>query len=66
MPDPYSVELTTPLSIVLREMAARRIGAAVVVRAGRLAGIVTVTDACRALGEVLESRFGAPDPGDAA
>jgi acetoin utilization protein AcuB len=66
VPDPYTVELGTPLSVVLREMAARRIGAAVVVRAERLAGIVTVTDACRALGEVLEDRFGPPEPGDAA
>lgn len=61
---PYTVELGAPLAGVLREMAARRIGTAVVLRADKLAGIVTVTDVCLALAVLLESRF---DPrGDAA
>ena len=38
---------------------------AIVLRAGRLAGIITETDVCRALGEVLERRFG-PGGGEAA
>jgi acetoin utilization protein AcuB len=62
---PYAVELGAPLAGVLREMAARRIGTAVVLRAEKLAGIVTVTDVCLALAEILESRFG-PRGGDAA
>jgi CBS domain-containing protein len=63
--NPYTVELGAPLAGVLREMAARRIGTAVVVRAEKLAGIVTVTDVCLALATLLESRFG-PRGGDAA
>jgi acetoin utilization protein AcuB len=62
---PYTVDLGTPLADVLREMAARGIGSAVVVRAEKLAGIVTATDVCRALAAVLESRFG-PRGGHAA
>jgi acetoin utilization protein AcuB len=65
VPPPYAVELTTPLGAVLLEMARRHVGAAVVLRAGRLAGIVTETDVYRAFGEVLERRFG-PGSGDAA
>jgi CBS domain-containing protein len=63
--DPYTVELGAPLADVLREMAARRIGTAVVVRAEKLAGIVTVTDVCLALASLLESRF-PPRGSDAA
>ena len=55
--NPYTVEITTPLNTVLQEMASRKIGAAVVVKSGELAGIVTVTDICRMLAEILESRF---------
>jgi acetoin utilization protein AcuB len=65
VPDPFTVDLEAPLDVVLGEMATRRIGAAVVVRAGRLAGIVTLTDACQALADVLRARFGA-DPDEAA
>ena len=38
-------------------MAERKIGAAVVVKSGELAGIVTVTDVCSALAEVLTAQF---------
>jgi acetoin utilization protein AcuB len=65
VPPPYSVELTAPLGPVLLEMARLHVGSAIVLRSGRLAGIVTETDVCRALGSVLERRFG-PDGGDAA
>ena len=54
---PYTVEITTPLNTVVQEMASRKIGAAVVVQSGELAGIVTVTDICRLLAELLESQF---------
>ncbi len=56
--NPYTVEITTPLNIVLQEMSERKIGAAVVVKSGELAGIVTVTDICSALAEVLTAQFG--------
>jgi len=64
-PRPYTVELGAPLAGVLREMARRRIGSAVVVRGGKLAGILTSTDVCRALAEILEDRF-QPRGGEAA
>ncbi len=55
--NPYTVEITTPLNKVLQEMSERKIGAAVVVKSGELAGIVTVTDICSALAEVLTAQF---------
>ena len=55
--NPYTVEINTPLNTVLQEMSERKIGAAVVVKSGELAGIVTVTDICSALAEVLTAQF---------
>jgi len=55
--DAYEVDINTPASIVLLEMARRHIGAALVTGHGRLAGIFTATDACRAFGEYLRERF---------
>lgn len=63
--DVYVVELSEPLDRVLEEMAERRIGSALVVKKGRLAGIVTVSDVCRAFAAVLRSSF-ARRGGDAA
>ena len=61
VPDPYVVEMTAPLDEVLAEMARRQIGSAIVVRHGRLAGILSATDACRVLAEVLRHRFSGSD-----
>ncbi len=67
VPDPYVVDLHTPLNVVLRAMVARKIGTAIVVGHGRLAGIVTVTDVCRDLALILEASFGVtPGRDDAA
>ncbi len=55
--NPYIVEIDMPLTTVISEMTERKIGAAIVVSSGRLAGIVTVIDICRALGEILDSEF---------
>jgi acetoin utilization protein AcuB len=55
--DPYVVDLHAPLDRVAHEMAARHIGSAIVVREGKLAGIFTVTDACRLLGDIFAARF---------
>jgi acetoin utilization protein AcuB len=63
---PYTVELGAPLDTVLREMARRRVATAVVLRSEKLAGIVTATDLCRALAELLEARFRPSVGGDAA
>ena len=56
-PNPYVVEINTPLTTVIFGMTERKIGAAIVLSSGRLAGIVSVIDMCRALGELLESEF---------
>ena len=53
----YVVETGTPLAEVVATMAERRIGSAVVLRHGRLAGIFSVTDACRILAQELKTRF---------
>ena len=53
--DAYTVQLTEPLDRVALEMAARRVGLALVVKDTKLVGIFTVTDACRCLGEFLRT-----------
>jgi acetoin utilization protein AcuB len=52
--DCYIVDLAAPLAAVLRHMAAERIGSAVVTRRGKLAGVFTANDACRAFADHLE------------
>ena len=54
---PYIVETDTPLNTVIAEMSKRKIGSAIVVKSGKLSGIVTTTDICNALVELLESQF---------
>ena len=49
----YTVDINTVLKEVLATMADRHIGAALVTRNGQLAGIFTVTDACRVFAELL-------------
>jgi acetoin utilization protein AcuB len=53
----YVVELSERLDTVLLHMAEQHIGSALVVRHGKLVGIVTATDACRAFGEFLRTQF---------
>lgn len=60
---PYIVEWNAPLDVLARTMAERKLGSAVVVRNGRLAGIVTTTDICSYLAELLELQFGEPSDG---
>jgi CBS domain-containing protein len=52
--DCYIVDLGTPLAAVLRHMATQRIGSAVVTRRGKLAGVFTTNDACRAFADYLD------------
>lgn len=59
--DPYVVDIHTPLEHVARQMADRRIGSAVITRQGRLAGILTHTDICLALAELLGGGGEGPD-----
>jgi acetoin utilization protein AcuB len=51
---PCVVPASTPLAAVARTMAEHHIGSAIVTKNDKLVGIFTVTDACRALAEVLE------------
>ncbi|MCB0360842.1 MAG: CBS domain-containing protein [Bdellovibrionales bacterium] len=55
--DLYTVDLETPLDVVALALAERHIGAAIVTKEDRLAGIFTALDACRALGEHLQNLF---------
>jgi acetoin utilization protein AcuB len=64
VPDSYIVELATPLVDVLAHMAEHRLGSAVVTRNGKLAGVFTTTDACRAFAAHL--RDGAASSPDEA
>lgn len=56
-PKPYIVEPDTQLHEVAGEMAEKRIGSAIVIQNGKLVGIFTAVDACRALAEVLQTRY---------
>jgi CBS domain-containing protein len=62
----YVVGLSKPLDAVLLEMANRHIRSAVVIKGDKLAGIFTVTDACRHYAELLKTQFRpAPEDGGA-
>lgn len=56
----YSVDLGTRVDIVLDHMAAHHIGSVLVTRKGKLVGVFTATDACRAFCERLRDEFGPP------
>ena len=62
----FQVDLSEPLDQVLAKMARRQTGSVLVVKEGRLAGIFTVTDACRCFGEFLRRHYRPPDGDDAA
>jgi CBS domain-containing protein len=64
--DAYVVDLNEPLDNVLMNMAERHIGSALVTQHGKLAGVFTTTDACRALARVLRERFPPRTPGTEA
>lgn len=66
IPDPYVAEIDTPLQSVVREMAERHIGSAIVVRKGKLVGILSVIDVCRTLADLLEELHPPPDDDEAA
>lgn len=51
----YVVDGRTPLAEVARTMVQRRVGSAIVTRAGKPAPMFTATDALRALADVLEA-----------
>lgn len=53
----YVVGLSEPLDKVLTHMATENVESALVVKDGKLAGIFTVTDACRVFGKLLRTLF---------
>jgi acetoin utilization protein AcuB len=55
--EPYAVDASTALDVVLEYMAAHQVGSAIVTKHGRLAGIFTATDACRIYCEHLRRLF---------
>ena len=59
--EPYIVAFDTPLNEVTLEMAKRHIGSTIVLHHEKLAGIVSATDICRILAEILESEFTSPE-----
>jgi acetoin utilization protein AcuB len=52
-PEVYSVRPATPLKRVVREMATRKLGSAVVVKRGKVVGVFTTVDALKALAALL-------------
>lgn len=64
--NPYVVEIDTPLRTVVAEMAERHLGSAIVVKRGKLAGILSVVDVCRILAKMLDDGFPAPGGNEAA
>lgn len=64
--DSYIVDLSTPLDEVLGHMAEHRLGSALVTLKGKLVGVFTSTDACRAFTEHLPSQFQVPGGDEAA
>jgi acetoin utilization protein AcuB len=60
-PEGYVVDAGESLEDVAATMAERHVGSALVTRGGKLVGIFTTTDACRALARVLREQH--PDPG---
>lgn len=53
--NPFIIDPGAPLDEVAKEMAERKLGCAIVVQAGRLVGMFTVTDAMRALARLSSS-----------
>jgi acetoin utilization protein AcuB len=51
--EPLLADLEDPLDDVVAQMAVRKVGAAIVMRGDKLAGILTTTDVCRLYVELL-------------
>jgi acetoin utilization protein AcuB len=60
-PEAYVVDAGALLVTVAATMAERHLGSALVTRGGKLVGIFTTTDACRALARILREQH--PDRG---
>jgi len=65
-PDSYVVDAGEQLEAVAATMAERHVGSALVTRGGKLVGIFTTTDACRALARVLRDQHPERGPDEVA
>lgn len=63
---PYFVDVSDPLDRVLDTLVQKRIGSALVLKEGELAGVFTAVDACELLSRVLREQFGPVGPGTEA
>jgi acetoin utilization protein AcuB len=54
---PYTVDPETPLDVVVRTMADKKFGSAVIMQNQKVVGIFTTVDACQALAELLQTRL---------
>ena len=59
--DPYTVELEAPIADVADAMANLQIGSVLVTRKGKLAGIITTVDVCRAFAALMRTQQAPPD-----
>lgn len=64
--EPLLVDLEQPLDQVVQEMAVRKVGAAIVMRGDKLAGILTTTDVCRLYADLLRELGEGPGDDDVA
>jgi acetoin utilization protein AcuB len=55
--EPYVTNPSAPINEVAVMMAEKKYGSALVLDNGKLVGIFTLTDACKALSEIVEQRF---------
>ncbi len=55
--DPYVVPPDAPLDQVVATMAEKKYGSAIVVQNGKVVGIFTTVDACRAFADLLTTRL---------
>jgi len=53
---PYVASPDTPITKVARDMAEHKYGSTIVMKNGKVVGVFTTIDACRALADLLESR----------
>ncbi len=58
--NPYTVDLERPIAEVADAMANEHLGSVLVTRHGKLAGIITTVDICRAFAELVRSHGRAP------
>ena len=64
--EPYTVDSHDTVAKVALDMAERHLSAAIVTHSGKLAGIFTLNDVCRVLGEHLHELYGGGGEPEAA